>query len=615
MHRRPALWPALAFGFGIGLGRMVGVSLEWVVVGCAVMWLVASLMLYRGAEWTGWIVGVVVVLLGELRYQIDAALSPMPHMVGLGVFGQRGVVTGRIVEEPERGAERVRFVTALEKVAADSAIFHIAGRALVTMKGVSLPADYGDRVSLAGRLRRPHPARNPGAFDYRAFLIQQDIHATLFVGKAQQVVAVESLPGYWLNEGLVLPMRRAVRETVERNLDGASAGLLLGLLLGEKRRIPEEVRDAFRGTGLAHALVVSGLHVGLVAAFFFFGLRLLRLSDRASSVATILALAAWVILILWPDSPWSLSFQLSFGATWAIVALHKPLALLFPAAWRREDHWVGHWLVSPLCASLAAQLGTGPLIAYAFQQVALVSLVANLVVGPLLAVVLGLGVLAALTGWALPWVATAFNAANYLVITALLGLVEWMAGLPFAAVEVPRPGLGFLVFAAGLCLLGPLLPHSVRVRKAAIYAVLCGLNVAGWSHVLRERELEIVFLDVGQGDAAFVRFPDGKTMVIDGGERSDRFAYGDWVLVPFLRHMGVGKVDVVVVSHPHNDHIGGLVALLEQVEVEHFVDGGQSYDSWTATRLRQLVAERGVRYHRVAAGDSLAGLGGVGGLV
>ncbi|MCH2659539.1 MBL fold metallo-hydrolase, partial [bacterium] len=253
--------------------------------------------------------------------------------------------------------------------------------------------------------------------------------------------------------------------------------------------------------------------------------------------------------------------------------------------------------------------------AYAFQQVALVSLVANLVVGPLLAVVLGLGVLAALTGWALPWVATAFNAANYLVITALLGLVEWMAGLPFAAVEVPRPGVGFLVFAAGLCLLGPLLPHSVRVRKAAIYAVLCGLNVAVWSHVLRERELEIVFLDVGQGDAAFVRFPDGKTMVIDGGERSERFDYGDRVLVPFLRHMGVGKVDVVVVSHPHNDHIGGLVALLEQVEVEHFVDGGQSYDSWTATRLRQLVAERGVRYHRVAAGDSLAGLGGVGGLV
>ena len=68
--------------------------------------------------------GVVIVFLGVLRYLIDVALSPLPHMIGLGVFGQRGVVTGRIVEEPERDEERVRFVLALEKVATDSTIFY-----------------------------------------------------------------------------------------------------------------------------------------------------------------------------------------------------------------------------------------------------------------------------------------------------------------------------------------------------------------------------------------------------------------------------------------------------------------------------------------------------------
>ena len=88
--------------------------------------------------------GVVIVFLGVLRYLIDVALSPLPHMIGLGVFGQRGVVTGRIVEELERDEERVRFVLALEKVATDSTIFYLAGLALVTIKRVSLPADYGD---------------------------------------------------------------------------------------------------------------------------------------------------------------------------------------------------------------------------------------------------------------------------------------------------------------------------------------------------------------------------------------------------------------------------------------------------------------------------------------
>ena len=655
-RRRPALWTALGFGFGIFFGRTVEMGLITVVAlsGLALLGAVAGF--YRKANWTGWMLWVVVVLLGALRYHIDTALSPLPHLVALEVFGQRGVITGRIVQEPEHSDERVRFVIELEQVVTDSAIYHLSGQVLVTVKDAYLPADYGDRVSLRGKLQRPHAMRNPGAFDYQAFLAQQDIYGTLFVSKPEQVVSVERLPGHYLYEGVVLPLRRAVRQSIERNLSGAPAGLLLGVLLGEKQQIPEAVRAAFRSTGLAHTLVVSGLHVGLVGGFFFFGFRLLRLADRPSSAATIVALvlyalvtgaqvpvvravlmgsvvllgrvlrrqgdiyntlglAALAILVIWPESPWSLSFQLSFGATWAIVALHGPLTSLFPPAYQRADSRVGRWIVSPLCASLAAQLGTGPLIAYSFQQLALGAVVANIVVVPLLALAVGLGLLAALTGWILPWVATAFNAANYLVLVGLIELVSWWAALPFASVTVPRPGMLFVAGAAALCLLGPLLSHKAWARKAVIFTVLVWLNVAVWSYALRSHDLEIVFLDVGQGDAAFVRFPNGKTMVVDGGERNAYFDCGEQVLLPFLRYMGVRRVDVVVASHPHNDHIGGLVALLEQMEVGHFLDSGQGYDSWTARRLRELIAERGVHYRRVAAGDSLAGLGGVAGLV
>lgn len=654
--RRPALWTAVGFGIGISLGRAV--EMGWVAVAAlsGLAFLCAVAGFYRKARWAGWMLWVVVVLLGALRYHIDTALSPLPHLVALEVFGKRGVVTGRIVQEPERSDERMHFAIELEHVVTDSAIYHLAGQVFVTVKDVYLPADYGDRVSLRGKLQRPRAARNPSGFDYQTFLAQQDVYGTLFVGKPEQVVAVERLPGHWLYEGVVLPLRRAVRQSIERNLAGAPAGLLLGVLLGEKRRISEEVRVAFRRVGLAHALVVSGLHVGLVGGFFFFGFRLLRLADRPSSAATIaalvlyalatgaqvpvvravlmgsvvllgrvlrrpgdiyntLGLAALAILVLWPESPWSLSFQLSFGATWAIVALHGPIASLFPAAFQRADSRVGRWIVSPLCASLAAQLGTGPLIAYSFQQLALTSVVANIMVVPLLALAVGLGLLAALTGWILPWVATAFNAANYLVLVGLLELVSWWAALPFASVAVPRPGVLFVSVAAALCLLGPLLPHKAWAYKAAIFAALVWLNVAVWTYALRARDLEIVFLDVGQGDAAFVRFPSGKTMIVDGGERNEYFDCGEQVLVPFLRSMGVRRVNVVVASHPHNDHIGGLVALLEHIEVDHFLDSGQVYDSWTARRLQELIAERGVRYHRVAAGDSLAGLDGVAGLV
>ena len=181
------------------------------------------------------------------------------------------------------------------------------------------------------------------------------------------------------------------------------------MLLGDKHSIPAEVAARFRATGLAHALIISGLHVGLVALFFFTAFRLLRLPPTPAYLATTavlvlyafvtdlqapvvrssvmagiimigravgrrgevtnsLGLAALVILSLWPTSLLTLSFQLSFGATLAIVSLHGPLRRCLPRAWADEERFVGRWIVSPACVSLAAQLGTGPLIAWHFQQ-------------------------------------------------------------------------------------------------------------------------------------------------------------------------------------------------------------------------------------------------------
>ena len=232
--RRPALWTALGFGIGIFLGRTVEIGLAAAAVLSGLALVGATAGFYRKARWTGWMVWVVVVLLGALRYHIDTALSPLSHLVALEVFGQRGVVTGRIVQEPERSDERVHFAIELEQVVTDSAIYHLSGQVLVTVKDVYWPADYGDRVSLRGRLQRPRAVRNPGAFDYRAFLAQQDIYGTLFVGKPEQIVSVERLPGHWLYEGVVLPLRRAVRQSIERNLSGAPGRTTVGRTLGRE---------------------------------------------------------------------------------------------------------------------------------------------------------------------------------------------------------------------------------------------------------------------------------------------------------------------------------------------------------------------------------------------
>ena len=662
-RRRPALWAAAALGAGILAADQLAPPLSLWQWGAAVAGTLglAGYLTARAPLPTSICLLALAACAGGLRYHQHTRLWPPHHVTRSEALGQRGVLVGRLVGEAEEseveGERRVRLVLEAEGWdPEEGGPRHLAGRVWVTLRGFRLPAGAGDRIWLQTRLRQPQPARNPGAFDFRRYLHLQGVHATASAYRRDQLLRVEALPAAWWRERLVLPLRRLMRGALEANLSGPPAGLLRGMLLGEKHRIPAEVADRFRHTGLAHALVISGLHVGLVALFFYTLFRLAGTPTWAASLATALVLllyalvtdlqapvvrasimaavvlvgraisrrgevynslglAAVLILCLWPASLLTLSFQLSFGATLAIVALHGLLMSLWPPAWRDEDRALGKWVLAPLCVTVAAQLGTGPLIAWHFQQFAPVSLAANLVVVPLLGTAVSLGLLTALTAPWWPLAGAVFSGANYLALNGLMAAVDAFAALPFASLKTPKPSALTLVLAAwtaGLLAWGLRRP---RGRVLLLLTLLAWGNLAVWPLVLRDRDLEIVFLDVGQGDAAFLRFPNGRTMVIDGGLRSRRSDFGERVVIPFLQHRGVGRVDVVVASHPHSDHIGGLVHLLEQVEVDHFIDSGQAYDSWTARRLRRLIDEKGIAYHRVAAGDSLAGLGGVGAVV
>ena len=580
---------------------------------------------------------------------------PEGHIRGAGLFGRQVVVTAIVEGEPSRRAEHVRLHLQLRQVVIADSVRTISGRVIATLTDVTVPIDDGDVLTMHCRIIEPKAARNPGGFDYRRYLHRQHIYGLVRVG-SDQLIRVEAGTGSPLYKWLVIPVRGAVRGAIQQNLAGEPAGLLLGLLLGEKHRIPDETRDRFRTTGLAHALVISGLHVGLVGLFFFSAFKLCRMPDRVAAAVTglvliaycavtemqppvvrasimanvvlvvrslarrgdafnSLGLAALIILSAWPATLSSLSFQLSFFATAAILGLHNPLRQRFPERWRREDGVVGRWIVVPLCVSAAAQVGTAPLITYHFQQLAPISLLANLLVVPLLALAVALGLLSALTGWWMPLLAMAFNGCNYVVLEALLTVVEALATVPFASVPVGRPGWGFAIGTVSLAAFLAAVPQSRSWWRAIFFAGMIWLNVWVWERAISPRDLQVVFIDVGQGDGAFVRFPNGLTMVVDGGSRNAHFDHGARVLLPLLSHLGVETIDVVVASHPHNDHIGGLVALLERHPVRHYLDSGQAFDSWTARRLRQLVVDKGIRYHTVVAGDSLVGLGGVGALV
>lgn len=692
LHRRcPAFLTALCLALGIICADQYDLAVWWWIGVAAISWGVAFCVHWRAgpAVWISFALWVTIVMAGGLRYQLHTRLLPEDHIAHGAAYGVRGVLTGRLAAVPDhlpdgRRRVRVRLESLLPEPAQpetrslsgqpspdgprdgrdspghpDTAdrLVPLSGDLLLTVgeQVTDFAAGPGDRVRLRCRIIEPQPARNPGSFDYRRFLLlRHGIHATATLYRDADLLAIDPGGEGWRLQDLVNPLRDSIRGSLTAHLSGPPAALLVGMLLGDKYSIPGQVAARFRSTGLAHALVISGLHVGLVALFLLTALRVLRLPDpvaccvtvvllglyavvtqlqapvvRASVMAAIvligravehrgsvlnsLGLAAIVLMIAQPATVLTLSFQLSFAATLAIITLYPPLLAMLPASWREGTSRWGKLVGMPAAVSLAAQLGTAPLILHHFGQMAPISLLANLLVVPLLGLAVAQGLLLVLVTPILPLLAPVISGGCWLSMTALLHLVELFAIVP--AIAVAQPSTTVTILVTGLIWLLTCAIYVPALRRFCCWALLLSANVWVWQRVTEAGDLQIVFLDVGQGDAAYVRLPDGRSMIVDAGMRSRRIDMGERVIVPWLRRQGVDRVDIVVASHPHADHIGGLVHLLEQIRVDHFIDAGQAYDSWTARRLHRLIEEKQIRYHAVQAGDSLANLGGAGALI
>ena len=647
--RRPALWTALYLALGIGLHRYIGISPVPTML-CAF----AVICLCGVGLWWQWNKGkmsilfaVLIVLLGALNgaQSLERAVDHFAQF--LPTDRTLVEVEGLVSSDPERidGDYRIVF-DVLQLVVKDTARA-VSGRALIRFKaGTALPA-YRDRMQLQMQLYQPDPPRNPGAFDYREFLKRRGIDALGTVQKRAQIIAHRQEKDDWWAQ-IVLPVRNLIRRAIEQNLSGGPAGLLKGVLLGAKHAVPEEIKTAFAQTGVNHVLAVSGLHVGLIAGAVFFMLKILGIGRGITAALTICALVFYALitglppsvvrastmgcvallgmvgqrdidggnilgiaglglLIARPQDLFDVGFQLSFVATGGILIFYRPLRDLLP----EKKGWYNTCVAGPLAVSIAAQATTLPFIVGYFGLVSVIGLIANLIVVPLIGIGVGLGLLTVLAFACWEPMATILNAANWLILSGSIKCAEFMAEPEWAAFEVARPS--WVIFAIYLVLI-PLI-HPTARRLWGTYCIIIALvlaNIGVWKNILRtESALEVYFLDVGQGDAVFFKYPNGLTLLVDGGIRTQYTDMGERVILPFLKSQSIDHIDVVVGSHPHADHIGGLISVLGQLSVGHYLDAGQHVDSFTGKRLQKIVKAKGIRYHTVAAGDSLVGIGGL----
>jgi competence protein ComEC len=515
----------------------------------------------------------------------------------------------------------------------------------------------GQRVALDGS-----PEARPDS-PYGAYLERTGVAGTILSrslevrsGPAEASAALEGV-------------RRAAASALARVLPEPEAGLAAGILIGLRERVDRDLAADFTTAGISHVVAISGWNIAIVAAAVgalggslgrrrrsvltmlaivayvcFSGaspsvvraaamagvVLLARESGRAGRAAAALGWAVALLLVADPALIADAGFQLSSLATAGLIAWATPLA--------DRIRWISHgrvpgWLAESLGVSLAAQAATLPVVLATFGRLALVAPVANLAIVPVVPVAMAAGgvafVAGALAELGAPHVLTAVVAfPGWLALTIMVAIARFAADMPFASATLDPPGN---VVAAGACVVslaglewrrrhprrGGAAPAAVAVardrtraprgvaRSTRVAVIALASSVALTAAVVVERPLgrpTITVLDVGQGDAILVEGSKGGRLLVDGGPDPDRLLVElDRRIPPWDR-----RLDAVVLSHPHEDHVAGLALLLERYQVGRTFEPGMlgpgpGYAAWAAE-----LAGRPTPGGLLAAGDRLA---------
>jgi competence protein ComEC len=680
--------PFLALAGGVLAARYVPFSageLVWAGAALAVLTILAA---WKRARLGALAAGSAALFFAGALASVLHQPPPAPELDA----GAREVVviSGCVVDPSVFSEEREQFTLELAPGAR-------ARVSLYPKPGETLPdLRYGQNVELEAKVRPSHNFRNPGAFDYSAYLARQRIYWSAS-GRLETVRVLGGACGsrFW---AAIFGLRGAALGRLAELYRGDPyrTGMMQAILIGETGRLEKIWTEDFRRTGTYHALVISGLHIAVLAAFLLGLLRICLVPERPALVATtlaawlyalvsgwqapvvrsaagftlyvvaryvfrrprvlnILAAIAGVIVLCDPEQLFDASFQLSFLSVAAIGALASPLlertsaplarglrdlgdvgrdARMDPRAahlrvelrllaetlslWTRLSERVClavlglalrlvFYAWELVAISAIVQFGLALPMAVYFHRLSITGLTANLLVVPLMSAVVPVGFVAVFTGWRF--------------VAAIAGwLLDWAGAVARWHVRwepswrIPDPPLWLAVLVA-VSLVAVAVLHRKPGGRLPFALCLCAsvasLAVLVWHPFPPQVErgvFEATAIDVGQSESLLLAYPDGKLMLMDGGgftsygaRRKPRLEIGEDVVSPYLWTRSIRRLDAIALTHPHEDHIGGLAAVVANFRPKELWIGSVA-DTAEWRHLRAEALRAGVRVVTFEAG-------------
>ena len=549
---------------------------------------------------------------------------------------------------------RIRFTMLTQHIRQGDDAVQTSGRIRVTVFGKHLRFSAGDRIAFTSKIRSFRNFNNPDGFDYKRYMIFKKIWGAVYISAAKVFVHERgSTAGFrkWMRD-----TRFKIARFIEQQAAVSVGSVLKALLVGERTDIPAELKTVFYRSGVGHILAISGLHIGIIATVSFFifrwllsfvkpllwnawtrkGAALLTLIPvwaygllagmspstlRAVIMVSIflaalllekdqdslntLAVAAFLILILDPPSLFSISFQLSFTAVLSILLGHDRTAPLYAQKQIGLRLKFQQRFIAFVLVSVFAIIGTLPLVMCYFNRVSLVGLLGNLIAIPVIGfVVVPLGLLSVfLYPLSFTIASVCLKTASFVAVPAV-HILSMLSALPFAAVKTITPSMIEIICYYAIVFTLCYLPKAPGFRKKltigalSLAAMVLIIDAGYWvQHRFLHKDLRVTAIDVGQGSAALMELPGGKTVLIDGGGFSDNtiFNIGANVIAPLLLRNKIMTVDTLILTHSNSDHLNGLLYIAEHFNVKQIWTNGEPAASKGYTDFMKIIKNRQIQ--------------------
>ncbi len=565
------------------------------------------------------------------------------------------LVTGTLAEPPDYRDTYTNLRLNVEALDSGSGDLPVSGLLLVRVQQ-NQTYEYGQRVRVRGSLKTPPEDEE---FSYRDYLARDGVYSYMSIAE------VTSLPG---NGGSVVraavyKLKDKMLQNTYRLFNDPEASLLAGILLGVDTGLTKDLQNAFKNTGTAHIIAISGFNIAIIAGIFFsmfktiFGERLgavfailaiafytflvgadaavvraalmgsisllARQLGRRNTGLNALAIVAFVMAIINPLVLWDVGFQLSFFATLGLILYAEPFSNftgnLISKITKTDNSKLTQIINDNVILTFAAQLTTIPIMAYHFKRISLISFIANpfiLPVQPAVMIIGGLAVFVSLIlqpiGQLIAWVAWPFTAYT-------IRLVELFDRVPHGTIYLGDSSV-WIVASFYIALLTATfnwdrikewfnsLAGSLRtVALTATLVILFACTVVLWRSAATagDGQMHITFLDVGSADAVLIQTPEGRNVLINGGASTSELSDELGRRLPFFSR----KLDWLVIASTQENQLAALPRVVERYPPDNVLWSGNIQASFSAQTLDKFFAEKGIPVSRAETGQRLE-LGG-----